>query len=364
MLGDLEIRVHSSIGCAVISQNDVPPNEIIRRAEEAMYLVKNGERRGFCIADEQVVSEFKEKRRIERSVKQAFRDGEMMALFQPIIDLRDGSIIGCETLIRLRCRDGSVMSGHEFLPVIQRSRFQIQLDEFAFAETLRCFRTEEGRRLLELPSFRFTVNVSPAFLATTGYAENCLRLLSEALIPPSRLGIEITESMILPTEKTVILNLDLLRKNGVVVSLDDFGTGYSNLQQLAGFPIDVIKIDRDFITGIARGDLTKNSLLVAILGIGKNLGYKIVAEGVEEQLQADYLRSMGCDYAQGYLYAKPMPIADLVALIGTRIHHPGEESADQGLPNAEPLAALTAAEREPTLSACLERLSSASARSP
>lgn len=313
ILGDLEIRVHASMGCRVIDHSEANPSDVLRLAEEAMYLVKSGERKGFCIADEHMVSESAKKRSVERKVKQALRNGGLTPLFQPIVNMGSGALCGSETLMRLRCRDGSFMSASEFMPVIQGSRFLIQLDEQALAETIRHFRTEEGHSLLSTRGFRFTVNASSASLFTKGYAEHCLHLLGEASIDPASMILEITETTVLPTDDRVISNLRILREKGVSVALDDFGSGYSNLLQLVNFPVDIIKIDRTFIQGIAHGDLTKNSLLGAIMGIGRNLGYEIYAEGIEEELQATYLKSLGCLKAQGFHFAHPMPFGELIA---------------------------------------------------
>jgi diguanylate cyclase (GGDEF)-like protein len=313
MLGDLEIRVHASVGCTVIDRSGVNPSEILRLAEEAMYLVKSGQHQGFCIADEHMINESAKRRNLEKKVKQALRNGGPIPVFQPIIDLKTGNLCGSETLMRLKCRDGSVMTAGEFMPLIQGSRFLIRLDELALAETICHFRTDAGRRLLSMEGFRFTVNASSASLFTKGYAEHSLHLLSEASISPSSMVIEITETTVLPTDESVIRNLRQLRENGVQIALDDFGSGYSNLLQLVNFPVDIIKIDQSFIQGIAQGDLTKNSLLGAIMGIGKSLGYEIYAEGVEDEIQATYLKSLGCFKAQGFYFARPMPFEEMIA---------------------------------------------------
>lgn len=312
MIGDLEIRVNASIGCAVISESDLTVNEVMRRAEEAMYLVKTGERRGFCIADEEVVKTFQHRRVMDRKVKEAFQNNRFFAVYQPIIDLDTGRIIGFESLMRLLERDGSVMPACDFMQTIQRTRFLLQLDDYVLAETLRTFRSEEAAQFLSSENFRFSVNIGPSILALKGYAANCLAQLEMSGISPKKLMLEITESNMIQPSEIVLKNLNILRENGVTIALDDFGTGYSNLQQLSTLPVDIIKIDKEFIQGIATGNLTKNSLLGAIIGIGKNLGYRIIAEGVEEKGQSDYLRALGCHYAQGYYFGKPLPIDEWV----------------------------------------------------
>jgi diguanylate cyclase (GGDEF)-like protein len=312
MIGELEIRVNASIGCAVIADPDLTANELLRRAEEAMYLVKTGERKGFCIADEEVIRSFGIKRALDRKVKDAFQNNRFFAVFQPIVDLRTEAIAGFEALMRILDRNGKVMEASEFMQTIQRTRYLPQLDDYVLAETLRTFRTDSTKHFMETEGFRFSVNIGSAILSSKGYAMNCLNQLSKSNLSPQNLMLEIIESSLLQPSPTVISNLTTLREQGVAIALDDFGTGYSNLQQLSTLPVDIIKIDKEFIHGIAKGDITRNSLLGAIMDIGKNLGYEIIAEGVEEKTEADYLKSIGCHYAQGYYFGKPSPIAEWI----------------------------------------------------
>ena len=312
MIGELEIRVNASIGCAVIADPDLTSTELLRRAEEAMYLVKTGERKGFCIADEEVVRIFAIKRALDRKVKDAFQNNRFFAMFQPIVDLRTGGVAGFEALMRILDRNGKVMEASEFMPTIQRTRYLPQLDDYVLAETLRTFRSDSTKNYLAIEGFRFSVNIGPAILSSKGYALNCLSQLNKNNLSPHNLMLEIIESSMLQPSDAVIANLTTLREHGVAIALDDFGTGYSNLQQLSTLPVDIIKIDKEFIHGIAKGDIKRNSLLGAIMDIGKNLGYEIIAEGVEDRSEADYLRSIGCHYAQGYYFGKPMPITEWI----------------------------------------------------
>lgn len=312
MIGELEIRVNASIGCALISDPEITATELLRRAEEAMYLVKSGERKGFCIADSEVIRAYHEKRILDRKVRDAFQNNRFFPVFQPIVDLTKGTIAGFEALMRLHDRDGSVMEAAEFIPTIQRTRLLPQLDDYVLAETLRVFRFDTAKDYLASDFFRFSVNIGPAILSTKGYASNCLMQLEKSGLSPRNLMIEIIESSMLQPSEMVLSNLDMLRQKGVLIALDDFGTGYSNLQQLSTLPVDIIKIDKEFIRGIANGDLTKNSLLSAIVDIGKNLGYEIIAEGVEEKFQADYLKALGCHYGQGFYFGKPAPFVDWI----------------------------------------------------
>jgi diguanylate cyclase (GGDEF)-like protein len=325
MLGELEIKVNSSIGCAVIDDPGITPNELLRRAEEAMYLVKNGFTKGFCIADEEVVRKFQIRRSIDHKVKDAVENNRFFVAFQPIINLQTGENAGLETLLRILEKDGTEMEAREFIHAIERTRFMARVDEMVMAEAFKNFASGLPKELLQGKGFWFSVNVSPPILATKGYAANCLRQLESAGIAPSSLMLEIIESDLVALNETVIRNLTELREKGVRIALDDFGTGYSNLHNLASLPVDIIKIDKAFIRGSTSGDLARSGLLNAIVGIGKNLGYEIVAEGIEGEGEANYVKALGCQYAQGYFFGKPMPMEQILERFSM---HPSRTTED------------------------------------
>lgn len=308
MLGELELWVTASIGCVVLDNPDITPNELMRRAEEAMYLVKSGERRGFCIADEEVIREFQIRRNMDHKVRNAFRDNRLFLVYQPIMNLRTMKVSGAEILSRLLDKDGTVISAADFIQALHRTRLLPKMDEWALGESLKVFQHPSAKELLSIPDFRISINISPAILSTRGYAVFFLRQLKNAGIPASSLMLEIIESSILLPSETILENLSRFRSEGVMIALDDFGTGYSNLQQLETMPVDIIKIDKQFVDHIVEGNLAKNALLGAIIDIGKNLGYKILAEGVEDEGQLKLLKAMGCHYAQGYHIGKPCPM--------------------------------------------------------
>lgn len=318
MLGELEVRITASIGCVVLNNPDITANELIRRAEEAMYLVKNGEMKGYCIADEKVIHDFQIRRNLDHRVKDGFRDNRYVLHYQPICDLRTNTFSSVEALARLVEKDGRILGAGEFIKSVERTRFMVHLDEWVLTEAIRSFTETAPKSILALENFRLSLNISPAILSTKGFSERCLANLENSGISPTSLSFEIIESNLLPASEQVLHNLDTLRERGVLIALDDFGTGYSNLQQLSKLPVDIIKIDKEFIDGITDGDLTRNAVLGAIAGIAKNLGYLIVAEGVETEGQAAYLKSLGCQYAQGYYFGKPMPMDSLITFINAR----------------------------------------------
>jgi diguanylate cyclase (GGDEF)-like protein len=308
---DMEIRLTNSIGCTLINESEISPNEVLRRAEEAMYLVKKGHRKGYCIVDEEVISELHQRRHMDHKVREAMENSRMSLLHQPIVNFETGELRSAEALFRLLERDGKIMPAGEFMESLKRSRFLPIVDEWVLTEILRLIGAE-GAPLLNLPGFRFSINVSPPILSTKDYATRFLEKLDKNGVKPTSLKIEITESELLASNSTVLQNLSRLRDMGVRLAVDDFGTGYSNLHYLSTLPIDSVKIDKSFLDAIQIGDQRMISLLRGMIGISQDLGYDTIVEGIETTAQEQQLRDMGCYLGQGYLYGKPMRIDELI----------------------------------------------------
>lgn len=320
MLGDLEIRITSSIGAAILDRSDLTTPELLRRAEESMYLVKNGERKGYCIANEQIIKEFKDRLDLDHNIHQAVYEKRLLLQFQPIMNLCTGEICSAEALLRVLNKDGSIMNAYDFIPSMERIRLMPEVDDWVVAEAIRIVQ-QHLVKLPAIPGFRLSLNVSPAILMTHGYALFTLNRLRTANIPPGILRIEIIEDHLDTSNASLMENLNLLREAGVSIAIDDFGTGYSNLQHLTSIPFDTLKIDRAFLKGILPQNTKDKELLAAIVALGGTLGYSLVAEGIENQEQADYLVSIGCHHGQGYLYAKPMPIEGLIEFMVNHSPH-------------------------------------------
>ena len=314
MLGELEIRIGLSIGCALLDSNEISTTELLRRAEEAMYMVKKGEKKDYCIADAGVIQEFKQRRTMDRLIREAVKEKRMTLMLQPIVDSSLNKIVSAEMLLRVLDRSGRIIEAVEFMDSLDRTRILPEVDDWVFSESLRILHLHRDA-FSRIPSFRLSINVSPAILATHGFAAFCLARLKDDGIPPAMLQLEIVESHLLLGNPMIHENLNLFRESGMRIAVDDFGTGYSNLQYLTGLPIDTIKIDRLFLKGILTGDTHSNDLLTAIINIGKNLGYSVIVEGVEEEAQSEFLRSLGCNIMQGYLFGKPMPVTEFLTII-------------------------------------------------
>lgn len=311
---DLMIQVRASIAGVILKAPDITVSDVMLQAGEAMRLVKNNHLKKILIADEGLIRELQRRNTLDQKMVKALEHNRLFIAYQPIVDLVTGKAYGAEVLLRCRQEDGSVLPAAEFIESLERMKYMPEVDEWVFSHYLESV-AATARPLLKRKNFRFSLNVSPSLFTSMNYAEKTLARLKTAGIPPTSLILEILEGSLFPTESSLNENLEVLRKAGVLIAIDDFGTGYSNLTRLSRLPIDEVKIDRAFLGGIVKGDSHMNAVLSAAVGVAKNLGYQIVAEGVEEQVEVDYLKKLGCRYAQGYLFGKAMPLEDLLLFV-------------------------------------------------
>lgn len=313
-LEDLLIDVTLSIGCVVIESAESSADELIRRSEEAMHLVKEGTYKDVCIADEQVTRESLARRSMNRTVKDAVRNNQLTLHYQPIVEMPYGRIVGAEALLRMINQDGTLMKATHFIEAMERMHLLEQVDAWVISVILLTLKNNPSI-LEKIPGFFLTHNITPAVIGRPDFHEHFISQIIHSKIPSSAVKVEITEKALLPDNVHLIKNIEMLRDQGIGIALDDFGTGYSNLQVVARYPIDTIKIDRSFLGGIIPGNEQTNALLRSITDIAKNMGCSMIAEGIEQLVQAEHLLSLGCTYGQGYFYGKPMSLKELQALI-------------------------------------------------
>ena len=311
MLGDLEIRIGASIGVAILDKRNLSTTQLIRRSEEAMYLVKRGERKGYCIADAEIIESFKCRINLDHRIQEAVFKKRLLLHFQPIVELTSGQICSAEALLRVIDQDGTILNASDFIDSLKRIRLMPEVDEWVIAESIRLLHQHVGQ-LSSIPDFCFSVNVSPAILTTQNYASLTLNRIKATGISPTMLQIEIIENHLDISNPSLVENIHLFRTAGVKIAIDDFGIGFSNLKHLISIPFDTLKLDKMFLKGVRTGNLKTRDLLGAMINLGKDLGYSVIAEGVEHQEEVDQLLTFGCKYGQGYFYGKPMPIDEFI----------------------------------------------------
>lgn len=313
-LRNLSIHVEASIGGVVLRTPDSTPAEILAQCEEAMRKIKQRGETIISMADESMILELKHQIALDSEVADAVKNNKFFMHFQPIVDLSSGRITGAEGLLRFREKSGKVLPAGEFIEALIRTTTLHLIDE----EVVNSFLLTSGsiiQPLLQKGLFRFSFNISPGILADVGYADRILDQIQKGRAKPTSFKLEILEEGLMPTNGTVRENIAVLTRAGVQIAVDDFGMGYSNLLRLSNLAIHELKIPRQLLAGILSGDPRLRAVLSTAIGIGKSLGLSIVAEGIEEKKEAEYLREVGCQYGQGYYFGKAMPLEDLVALV-------------------------------------------------
>jgi EAL domain-containing protein (putative c-di-GMP-specific phosphodiesterase class I) len=240
--------------------------------------------------------------RLETDLRRALERGEFRLLFQPVVTLDTGAIEGFEALIRWRHPERGEVQPDTFIPVAEETGIILPLGRWVVEE---CCRQMQRWAALGYDRLTIAVNLSPAQFAEADLADHLARTLTDCEVDPKRFKFEITESVLLEQQDPAVGTLHRLREMGVVLCIDDFGTGYSSLGYLHRFPLDIVKIDRSFVSRMDR-DARAAQLVHAIVNLARNLRVKVVAEGVETREQLAALRGMGCDFAQGFLFAEPL----------------------------------------------------------
>lgn len=243
----------------------------------------------------------------------ALHSNQLSLHYQPIINLSNGHVDGFEALMRWQHPERGFVSPAFFIPIIENNGMIVDASKWALKESLRALKHMEitagdTERLF------MSVNFSSRDFASEDFVDTLYKILSESDVTPSRVHLEITERLLMGQPENARDTLRMCRKAGMGISIDDFGTGYSSLSYLHYFPIDTLKIDRSFVKDMI-ADESAMELIKSIIALGKNLKMKIIAEGVENKEEAVALRNLGCDLAQGYYFAKPMPEKETIIFL-------------------------------------------------
>jgi len=305
-LSSLQISINCAIGCALAPIAEAEPDELIRQAQTAARAAKKTDRLEIYRVGE--LGAARQRFFLESHLRDTLQQGGLHLLYQPIIDLADESVVGFEALARWNHPVLGPISPNDFIPVAEESGLVVQLGRWALHEAMRQLR-QWDERLGDCVPIKVNVNLSPIQMArddVLGTINDALRLNG---VDGKRLMIELTESAIVGDPNNCGILLDALKRSNVAVAMDDFGTGYSNMASLQSLPIDLLKIDRSFVTDMMV-DKDKLAIIRAILSLAKALGMKTTAEGIEDAEVAGALRDMGCNFGQGYYFARPMAADD------------------------------------------------------
>lgn len=306
-----DVQIGTSIGISLFPEHADSAAILLDHADMALYQAKDKGRGCYSFFSEDLTRIVRERLELEANLRQAIKQNALRVYYQPQIDISTGEIIGAEALVRWHTEDKGVISPNRFIPIAEETGLILEIGEWVLQETCRQGRQWliEGHRPITL-----AVNVSAQQFKRSNMHDVVEKILAKTSYPAHQLELEMTESGLMEQHESAVEILNDLRSLGILLAIDDFGTGYSSLSYLKRFPLDTLKIDKSFIDDIAH-DQDSVEIATTINAMGHTLGFKVLAEGVENQPQLDFLKTIGCDTYQGYIKSKPLPADEFIALL-------------------------------------------------
>ncbi|WP_424194567.1 EAL domain-containing protein [Ampullimonas aquatilis] len=297
-----------SIGSALYPNDDTSFSPLLAKADAAMYEVKSSGRNGYRAYSASTIMYNPASMLIENDLRLAIERNELVLHFQPQIDLISHAICGVEALVRWNHPQQGLVSPAEFIPIAEESGLIVPLGEWVLCEALRQLKIWQE---LGIPPIRVSVNMSALQFNQRQFPSFLKARLEEFQVNPQQLELELTESLLMHNVDDVLLTLQEIKQLGVSLAIDDFGTGFSSLSYLRRFPIDRLKIDQSFVRDIEQTPVNE-SIARSIVALANSLSLEIIAEGIETQSEQAILKHMGCTEGQGYLFAKPLSVNELI----------------------------------------------------
>jgi diguanylate cyclase (GGDEF)-like protein/PAS domain S-box-containing protein len=311
VIDNAPLEVSASLGIALYPNDGLDMDALLKHADIALYQAKEAGRARHRLFEQDMLVRVSESVAIEQALRRAVGTNQLHMEYQPVIDLLTGHVVSLEALMRWRHPEWGLIPPSQFIPIADASGLTNDIGVHALREVLAQLRAWLDA---DVPVVPIAVNISPVQIETTDFYELVARLTSEYRVEPQWLNFEITETALMKDPEGLAGTLRRLRARGSKVLIDDFGTGYSGLSHLAHLPVDVIKIDGSFVNDAGRVD-ARASIVTAVIDMAKKLQMTTIAEGVETAAQAELLRDQGCDFAQGYLYSKPVTARHCKALL-------------------------------------------------
>jgi EAL domain-containing protein (putative c-di-GMP-specific phosphodiesterase class I) len=295
------VSVRASIGLAIGRQGSV--DELLRDADFALYEAKRQGRASYVLFEASMQVEAQDRLALEGELERALTLEQFFLLYQPTFDLKTNSVTGVEALIRWQHPTRGVLAPETFIPIAEQTRLIVPIGRWVLQQA--CGQAaawhEAGHPI------GMSVNISAHQLDQDGLEEDVERVLAQSGLDPARLTLEITETALMLDIDAATVRLKALKALGVRIAIDDFGTGHSSLAYLRKFPVDALKIDRSFISGIASSDAAA-AIISTLVALGKTLDIETLAEGIEEPAQLEKLQLEQCDQGQGFLFARPLDV--------------------------------------------------------
>ncbi|HEX7982407.1 MAG TPA: EAL domain-containing protein [Duganella sp.] len=302
-----DVQLSATLGLVRLAEHEGSGADALKDADIALKRAKTQQRAGHFYFSRSMGVEIRERVRMMHALRTAFGQNQLFVVYQPQIDLTTRRPVGAEALLRWQTPDGKFISPDRFIPIAEYSGLIIDLGEWVMRTACR--------ELVDLRKaghhdFMMSINVSQVQFRHPHFLDMLRRALEDTQAPPQYIELEITESMAMEEPDMLIKMLGQIKQTGVSIAIDDFGTGFSSLSYLQRLQIDRLKIDRAFVTEIT-GSARGSSIAEMVIQLGRNLGLSVIAEGVEDERQAQILQALGCPLAQGFLFARPMTAAAL-----------------------------------------------------
>ena len=311
-----EVFLKLCIGVYLVTNFNDPVEDMVEYASVARRKAQASDQLNVVYYDAEVYQNMQKTHKIERQMKKALEKKEFKAFLQPKFDLDSGEIVGAEALVRWICDDGTMIYPDEFIPVFEKNGFIVELDFYILGEVCRMIKKRIKQQKECVP---ISINQSRVLLQNRDYVSRVASILAKYDVSPCLIELELTERIFRNNLKELASVMGELKEIGISWSIDDFGTGYSSLNLLKDLPVDIIKIDKSFLDETESSE-TSRIIIRKTVELTQELDMTVVCEGVETEDQADYLRGIRCDVAQGYLYARPMPMNDFETMLDKEMH--------------------------------------------
>ncbi|QSO24490.1 EAL domain-containing protein [Aeromonas caviae] len=311
-IGDHKLHCSASVGISLFSDDDKDHLVLMQQADTAVHMAKRAGQGNHIFFSEAMAEKEKSKLSLNNQLRDALRNNELVLHYQPQYRVDNGTLSGIEALLRWQKADGTMVPPGEFIPIAEETTLIQEIGYWVMKTACAqySFWLNNG---LAIP--HLSVNVSARQFHTAGFVQQVEYILRDTGVPPSRLLLEITESVVLENRLESIARIRQLKALGLLISIDDFGTGYSSLAYLRDLPADEVKLDRSFIQTLVHSEQDK-AIVKAILDLARVFRFTVTAEGVEEEEQLAVLKALGCQHYQGFLTSRPLPVKALESLLG------------------------------------------------